>query len=227
MIEILEAGSEAEWIEEAVARIAAAEREALASRDEFRIVLSGGSTPRKVLRELAARDFSWGKWKVWQADERCAPEGDPLRNSEMIRSELIEKAGIPEGNFFGMRAERGPIEGARDYGERLKSVGEFDLCVMGLGEDGHTASLFPGEAWGEEADAPAALAVFGAPKEPSERVSLSARRLSESRAALFLVSGAEKRDALWRWMLGERLPAGAIRPREGVCVLADPGAMGG
>ncbi len=107
-------------------------------------------------------------------------------------------------------AELGADTAAQRYVRELAGVDTFDLVLLGLGEDGHTASLFPGHDWGERADAPAALAVHDAPKPPPARVSLSAWRLARARSVLFLVSGRDKRDAVTRWQRGERLPAAAI-----------------
>ena len=108
---------------------------------------------------------------------------------------------------------------AAQYTYSLQDVGPFDLVLLGLGEDGHTASLFPGDDWGSDTDAPDALAIAGAPKPPAERVSLSAARLRRARNVLFLVTGASKREAVARWRRGDTLPAAAIRPAAGVDVL--------
>jgi 6-phosphogluconolactonase len=103
----------------------------------------------------------------------------------------------------------------------LQQVGEFDLVLLGLGEDGHTASLFPGKDWGQEVDSPIALPVFDAPKAPAGRVSLSARRLSQAKQVLFLVTGESKREAVMNWRAGAPIPARAIAPPHGVDVLAE------
>ncbi len=103
----------------------------------------------------------------------------------------------------------------------------FDLTLLGLGEDGHTASLFPGREWGTEPDSPDALAVLDAPKPPAQRVSLSAARLSRSRQVIFLVSGESKRDALARWRASENIPARAIAPEKGVDVLVESALLKG
>jgi 6-phosphogluconolactonase len=106
-------------------------------------------------------------------------------------------------------------------------VGDFDVVLLGLGEDGHTASLFPGAGWGVPADSPDTLAVIGAPKPPPERVSLSASRLRRASHVFFLVSGAGKCDAVRRWRAGEIIPASAVMPANGVDVLLDAAADGG
>ena len=98
---------------------------------------------------------------------------------------------------------------------------EFDLVLLGLGEDGHTASLFPGQDWGTEPTSPSALAVNHAPKPPAERVTLSAWRLSHARQVIFLVSGASKHEAVMQWRNGTALPASVITPVNGVDVLVD------
>ncbi|MDP2433344.1 MAG: 6-phosphogluconolactonase [Pseudomonadota bacterium] len=116
--------------------------------------------------------------------------------------------------------ELGPVKAAAAYADDLVGVGDFDLVILGLGEDGHTASLFPGYVPKPEADA---LAVFDAPKPPPERVSLSASRLSRARHVLFLVSGLGKREALRHWRAGTPpIPAATIQPEAGVDVLLAP-----
>jgi 6-phosphogluconolactonase len=112
-------------------------------------------------------------------------------------------------------------EAAQQYSTVLRAVGDFDLVLLGIGEDGHTASLFPGHDWGAAPGSPDTLAVFDAPKPPPQRVSLSAARLSRARQVIFLVSGESKRKAVEAWRAGKDIPAQAIRPAAGVDVLVE------
>jgi 6-phosphogluconolactonase len=131
----------------------------------------------------------------------------------------LDHVPIPAAQVHTIPAELGADRAAAVYATDLQGVGDFDLVLLGLGEDGHTAALFPGHDWGDTPGAPDTLAVFDAPKPPPQRVSLSAMRLSRSREVLFLVAGPSKRAAVARWRAGERIPAGAIRPAAGVDVL--------
>lgn len=209
--------------DEALARIGRCAQQALGQRDRFRIVLAGGGTPRNVYRRLVTLDTDWSRWEVYFGDERCLPAGEPGRNDRMAFDTLLARVPIPHGAVHAIAAELGPVAGANAYRKTLAAVGDFDLVLLGLGEDGHTASLFPGSEYGTGADAPDALAVFDAPKPPAERVSMSARRLGRARAVLFLVSGESKRDAVRRWREGEAIPAASIRCPGGVDVLVDVG----
>lgn len=216
--------SPADWQARVLALVTAAEREALAARGAFHIVLAGGGTPRRVYQALAGEPHDWARWHVWFGDERCLPANDPERNSRMAREVWLDKVALPAGNRHVIPAEHGAQAAAQTYSRELAGIGPFDLVLLGMGQDGHTASLFPGHLWGEASDAPDALAVADAPKPPPARVSLSAQRLSRARRVLFLITGADKRDALARWRRGEALPVGAIRPEAGVDVLLDNAA---
>jgi 6-phosphogluconolactonase len=218
------------WLEAARDAVGRAEASALAARGVFHIVLAGGSTPRRLYEALAREAHDWARWQVWYGDERCLPADHPERNSRMAEAAWLAEVGLPMANIHAIPAELGAAAAAEAYAQALVEVGDFDLVLLGLGEDGHTASLFPGQDWGEGAEAPAALAVFDAPKSPPERVSLSARRLSRARQVLFLVTGAGsgKRQAIAAWQDGMRIPAAAIRPPAGVDVLvfrASPDAV--
>ncbi len=204
-------------------RVLEAGSDAVRARGRFDIVLAGGGTPRGVYEQLRTAGADWAHWHVWFGDERCLPPDHPERNSRMAREAWLDHVSIPPAQVHDMPAEQGPEAAARHYGEALASagVGDFDLVLLGLGEDGHTASLFPGQDWGTASDAPAALPVFGAPKPPPERVSLSAWRLGRSRAVLFLVAGEGKREALGRWRAGEDIPARAVQPPGGVDVFTE------
>ncbi len=199
--------------------IGSAARDSIAARDQFHIVLAGGDTPRGAYRQLVPLATDWSRWHVWFGDERCLPVGAAERNAQMARDSLLDRVAIPINQIHSIPAERGPVTGARIYADQLRGIGLFDVVLLGLGEDGHTASLFPGHDWGRQADAADALAVEDAPKPPPQRVSLSAARLSRARAVLFLVQGASKCAALVRWRAGEDIPARAIMPPPGVDVL--------
>lgn len=131
----------------------------------------------------------------------------------------LDHVPVPAAQVHRIPAELGARRAAAVYEAELRDLGDFDLVLLGLGADGHTASLFPGNDWGEGPDAPDTLPVFDAPKPPPERVSLSAARLSRAREVVFLVDGASKSDAVARWRAGARCPASAIRPASGVDVL--------
>lgn len=198
----------------------AAER-AIARRGRFVIVLAGGNTPRALYRSLRDAQTRWDRWHIHFGDERCLPVANPERNSAMAATEWLDHVSIPPENIHPIRAEFGAKAAAPDYTDQIKDIGYFDFVLLGLGEDGHTASLFPGHAEGLAPDAPDAVAVFNAPKPPPQRVSLSAARLSRSREVLFLIDGESKRDAVRRWRAGENIPAAAIRPEVGVDVLVE------
>jgi 6-phosphogluconolactonase len=204
---------------EAAVRILAAAQAAAAERGQFHLVLAGGNSPRGTYRILREADANWRRWHIWYGDERCLPNGAAERNSRLAGDIWLDHVPVPANQVHAIPAERGPVAAARAYAERLRGVGPFDLVLLGLGEDGHTASLFPGHDWGMGADAPDVLAVHDAPKPPAQRVSLSAARLGRSHAVLFLVAGEGKRDALARWRAGDDLPAAAIHPEAGVDVL--------
>jgi 6-phosphogluconolactonase len=206
----------------AVQRILAAAESAIHARGRFHIVLSGGDTPRSAYQRLRQCPAEWAKWHVYFGDERCAPRDAPERNSRMAGEAWLDHVALPPRQLHAIPAELGADAAAGAYVAALQRVGEFDLVLLGLGEDGHTASLFPGNEWGEAPGSPAALAVRDAPKPPRERVSLSAARLSRAREVLFLVSGESKRPALSRWRAGDDIPARAIAPAAGVDVLAAP-----
>jgi len=202
-------------------RILDAAAKAIAERGAFAISLAGGNTPRDVYAMLRGAATDWSRWHVYFGDERCAPREDPQRNSRMAREAWLDHVPIPADNIHEIAAELGPEAGAARYAQGLRAVGDFDLVLLGLGEDGHTASLFPGHDWGTAPGASDAIGVFDAPKPPPERISLSAARLGRAREVLFLVAGESKRAAVSRWRSGADIPARAIRPAAGVDVLVE------
>lgn len=211
--------------EAVVAEIEREARSAIESRGAFHLVLAGGSTPGIVYEILATRSHQWSAWNFYFGDERCAPTGDALRNDTMARSNLLDLIEVSDDHVFSIPSELGPLEGAANYSNTLAKVDCFDLVLLGLGEDGHTASLFPGNPWGETSDSAGALPVMNSPKPPSERVSMSASRLSRSRRVLLLVTGEQKSDALQELLAGSRSPVGAITPEEPLEVFGDAAAF--
>jgi len=212
------------WLATALDWVNHAAASALAARGEFQLVLAGGGTPEKLYRALAEQKQDWTRWQIWFGDERCLPPDNPQRNSSMAASAWLECVDIPAGNIHVIPAEYGAQSASTAYAEQLHGQGMFDLVLLGLGQDGHTASLFPNHAWGTEPDSPDAIAVFDAPKPPPQRVTLSARRLSHARCVLFLINGADKRKALADWRRGKNIPAAAIQPDAGVDLLIDADA---
>lgn len=182
-------------------------------------MLAGGNTPRGAYQRLRDARADWSAWQIYFGDERCVPRDDAARNSRMAEEAWLDHVAIPALRRHPIPGELGAAAAAQAYGAILRPVAAFDLVLLGLGEDGHTASLFPGHDWGAAPGSPAALAVLDAPKAPRERVSLSAARLSCAREVLFMVRGESKREALAQWRAGAAIPAGAIRPAAGVDVL--------
>lgn len=211
----------------AVISIVRSANQAIAERGEFHIVLAGGSTPREVYELLRGVDTPWPSWYVYFGDERCLPPDHPERNSRMAEAALLNFVAIPKTQIFAIPAETGAAAAAAAYARQIAAVDMFDLVLLGLGEDGHTASLFPCHDWGMESLSSSVLAVHEAPKPPPDRVSLSAWRLSRSRQVAVLVTGASKREAMARWRDGVELPVAAITPESGVEVLLERMCLAG
>ena len=207
--------------------IAAAADASIGKGGRFRIVLSGGRTPPLIYAKLKRISTDWGAWDVFFSDERCLPSGHADRNDRLAWDTWFARLiSTTKPRVYSIPAELGPERGADAYAQLIRDIDTFDFALLGLGEDGHTASLFPGGAWKLAANVPAAIPVYGAPKAPPERVSLSPWRLSAISTVVFVVVGAEKRAAIAAWRAGADLPPEAIRPANGVDVLLDTHAAG-
>jgi 6-phosphogluconolactonase len=211
-------------VEELTDALGAEAETAIAARGTFSLVLAGGSTPLVLYRALAERNVGDARWHIWYGDERCLPADHVERNSVMIESAWLSESRIPPDHRRPIPAEHGAAEAAALYAGWLAGVPDFDVVLLGMGEDGHTASLFPGHDWGTAVDSPDVLAIHGAPKPPSERVSLSAARLSRSVKLWFIATGVGKRDALQRWARCEALPVTAVQGREETVAWLDAAA---
>jgi len=203
---------------EASRRIAAAAKIAIAERGRFCLVLAGGSTPLAAYRLLAQSQQDWRAWHLFFGDERCLPADDPQRNSVLVaQTGLSDKV----GSVHPIDAELGPERAAEAYRTVVEEALPFDLVLLGMGEDGHTASLFPGHS----REGGNVLPVSGAPKPPPERVSLSISGLQDCRQMLVMVVGDGKRGALQAWRSGADLPIANVCDCEQCEVLVDSGLM--
>jgi 6-phosphogluconolactonase len=208
---------------ETVRRMQSAAERAIARSGVFRVVLAGGSTPERAYRQLAESDADWPRWHIYLGDERCLPPDDAARNSRMIEEAWLRRSAIAADHIHWIPAERGAEPGARDYEAVIRPILPFDLVLLGMGEDGHTASLFPGH---RQVQARLVVPVSDAPKPPPDRISLNFSALRQSREMLLLITGAGKREAVHRWRNGEALPVAALECAAGIDVLIDREAMG-
>ncbi|NOT84197.1 MAG: 6-phosphogluconolactonase [Methylococcaceae bacterium] len=200
-------------------------QQAIYERGCFKLVLAGGSTPEQVYPLLVQRDTDWSKWFIYYGDERCLPADHPDRNSVMAQQAFLNHVDIAKDQIMTIPAELGNVEAARQYQRMIAEAMPFDLVLLGMGEDGHTASLFPDQQYPPDE---IAHAVFNAPKLPPERVSLSAKALSDTRRLLFLITGERKKAAVQQWQTGFQLPVCKINPTSGVGVdvYIDDAALG-
>jgi 6-phosphogluconolactonase len=216
---------------EAVARkaadaIAADARASVLARGRFVMAVSGGHTPWLMLRALANEDVPWQSVNVIQVDERVAPAGDPDRNLTHLRESLLEHAPLRPEQIHAMPVEASDLEtAAKRYALTLREIAGtppvLDLAHLGLGPDGHTASLVPGDPVLDVTDADVALTgVY----QQKRRMTLTYPMLNRSRRILWLVTGKDKVTALQRLRDGDRsIPAGRIRQDQAL-VLADSAA---
>ncbi len=178
--------------------------QAIAERGVFHWVLAGGSTPELCYRLLRNADMDWSKVHVWFGDERALPKGDTDRNETMARNALLDFVAIPDTNIHSIDFSNGTQAAASSYVQEIEGIDSFDLVMLGMGEDGHTASLFPNHDTLQSNEL--AVAEFDSPKPPSERVSMSFKALNNHKACYILATGASKKDILQDITNGTDLP---------------------
>jgi 6-phosphogluconolactonase len=212
----------------AAERIAQVARDAVTERGRCALAISGGTTPWLAFQALAGQDVPWDHVHLFQVDERVAPSGDPERNYFHLKGALIDRIRIPSANVHPMPVEEEDLDaGARRYEAILRQIAGtppvLDLVQLGLGEDGHTASLFPEDAALQIVDLE--VAVSG-PYNGRRRMTLTLPAIARARCILWLVTGAGKAVALERLRAGDRsIPAGRVRSDRAV-LLADTAAEG-
>lgn len=202
-----------------------AEALALRARDIFleeapaTVALAGGETPGRTYEALATSKHPWEETEVFLTDERCVPLDHPMSNFRMVWETLLSK--VP-AKGHPVRVELDPEDAAAGYERDLNEALPLDLVFLGLGSDGHTASLFPSDPGHARRDR-LVLAVT-APETGGWRVTLTLAALETAHRVVFLVSGEAKRKALRRLLRADPIPASLLRPKGGVTVLADEAA---
>jgi 6-phosphogluconolactonase len=209
---------------------------ALAERGVAHLALSGGNTPKRAYELLAAARLQWSAIEIWFADERCVAPEDEDSNYRMAAQTLLGRVPIPADQIHRMEGELGPEEGARRYAQALRerlspepqsqpAPPALDVIVLGVGPDGHVASLFPGADTLDAGEHAVCLAVEDSPKPPPRRITLSLAMLRAARRCVLLASGASKADAVAAALAEptHHVPASLLR-RERLTVIADDDA---
>jgi 6-phosphogluconolactonase len=221
---------------EAADLVAAAARTAIARAGRFTLALSGGRTPRALHAHLLSRAMDWERTIVLFGDERCVPPAHPDSNYRMVRETLLDRLPRPPVEVLRMEGERSPQDAAARYAEAMcqvfpgTPVPRLDLVILGMGPDGHTASLFPGTAALEERER--WVAANHVPQLRAWRLTLTLPVLQSAAEVLFLIAGEDKAPVFAEAFGGKPHPAPypseLVRPREGVLlVLADRAAASG
>ncbi|GFO74602.1 6-phosphogluconolactonase [Bathymodiolus platifrons methanotrophic gill symbiont] len=201
--------------EAACQRVLDAAQKAIAANGAFKLVLAGGTAPVTAYQLLATKQVDWSKWHIYYGDERCLPVDDSERNSLVAEQKWLDLVAIPKAQIHRIAAELGAEAGAEQYAKVVAEAAGFDLVLLGMGEDGHTASLFPGHIHNVDE---LTHAVHNSPKPPADRVTISAKALSNTAELIFIVSG-DKQDALEAWKSKQDIPVTQLCPESGVDVL--------
>jgi len=190
---------------EEVAEAAAAEIADVLRGGAQTLVLAGGTTPKRCYELLAELDVQWGRVTVLFGDERCVPPDHPDSNYRMVKESLLDR--VAPATVYRMPAELGPDEGADAYAEVVANVAPLDFVLLGVGEDGHVASLFPGHPLLRASGLTAGIR--DSPKPPPERVTLTLEAIRDAGRVLIIATGAGKADAVALARRGET-PSGMI-----------------
>jgi len=200
---------------------------AAAARDGGHVVLTGGSTPADAYEFAAVRQRDWSRTELWWGDERCVPPDDERSNYGMAKRTLLDQLEVQPSVVHRMRGELGRDAGAEEYDRELGDLARFDLVLLGLGPDGHVASLYPDQPTLDESE----RRVLGAEAklEPYvDRITLTLPMLRAARAIVFLVAGADKAEAAARAFAGEpsrATPGSLVRAVSGTTTaVLDPAA---
>ena len=221
-----------QFVADAAGFIVSHAEQALKERGQFRLALSGGNTPRPVYAELARAGIPWDRARLTFGDERCVPPDDAQSNYRMARESLLNAAAVPDESVLRIRGEIDPQTAAEEYEQRLDKMADernetiyrHDLILLGMGDDGHTASLFPGTAALEEKER-RVVANF-VPKFNSWRTTFTFPLINAARHVCFLLNASKHAELIEQVLNGdEQYPAARVRPTDGgvTWILGQPG----
>ena len=177
------------------------------STGSFKIVLAGGKSLIPTYKILSHSNSDWSRWHIYIGDERCLPLKNKERNDHNINIIWLNNSPIPKKNIHFIRAELDAKQAVRHYETTLKEVENFDVTLLSMGEDGHTASLFPGHQYDNKRDV---VIINNSPKKPKQRISLSYSRLNQSNKVFKIISGSLKCNAVRQWLNNIQLPINQI-----------------
>ncbi|ALE38974.1 6-phosphogluconolactonase [Leptospira interrogans serovar Hardjo-prajitno] len=220
MMQIVEFSNEKEFLTHCLNRIKEISEERIRIKNAFHIVLTGGETAQLLYGELKHLKTDWSKWFFYFGDERCVSINHLDLNSFMAEKNLFEFVPVEKKQIFKIPGHLGPEKAALEYSKSIQSVFCFDLVLLGLGEDGHIASLFPGKDLFENKDV---LAIFDSPKPPKERVTLSLQRINFSDFILIIAKGKMKSEIIKKIKLGMILPVTSLSAKKSVELCYFPG----
>lgn len=187
-------------------------QQAIAEKGAFTLVTAGGTTFQKCYEYLSQSDADWHQWHIYMGDERCLPADDKDRNSVALTQAWLYFGKIPAKNIHIMPAELGAELAAQSYQQLIEPIDCFDVVLLGMGEDGHTASLFPGH---HHSANQSVIVETHSPKPPSSRVSLSYETLANAKTVFKVITGQSKRDAVKVWLnQSAELPIQKIEGRQ-------------
>ena len=175
--------------------------------NSFKIVLTGGNSVLKLYNILSNSKSNWSKWHIYLGDERCLPTNDKDRNDHVINQVWLNNSQILKKNIHFIHEEFGADDGALHYEKILDNVGDFDVVLLSIGEDGHAASLFPHHLYDKNTSV---VVERNSPKFPKDRISMSYSRLNQSKNIFKIISGSSKQKAVKMWIKGKALPINKI-----------------
>jgi 6-phosphogluconolactonase len=202
-----------DWLNSILNLIEACSKESINTNGIFNFLLTGGDTPRFLYQKLSLLNTNWENWNFWITDERFYNYLDIKYNynCEMIFTEFLNKISITKKQIHFIDKSKCYDDAVNFYKNELLQLDLFDFAILGIGEDGHTASLFPGNDIGELSTSDDVLTINNSPKAPSQRISLSVNRLNKSKNILFMANGESKNEIINQIINKRQFPCTLIK----------------